>query len=331
MSKTNIIIDFNNLFHRMKHQTIKGASDDERIGMVMHQMLVGMRSAWKKFDADRCILALEGKSWRKHIYPEYKMNRVTQRLKRTPSEVEMDEEFQKAANDFVEYIDLYTNVPAISSPNAEADDVIATYILDRPDEEHIIVSSDSDFHQLITHNVKMFDAMKGHIITIEGVFDDRMKPVIDNKTKKQKEIGDPKWILFKKCIRGDSSDNISSAYPRLREKSTKNKVGMIECFEDRQSKGFEWNTVMLHEWEDHKGNVHKVKDVYERNKLLIDLTMIPDFIMDEVRESINNGVTKRVSNSEIGFKFMKFCAKYDLVNISNSPQFYLEFLGRNYE
>jgi 5'-3' exonuclease len=259
------------------------------------------------------------------------MNRVAQRLKRTPAEMELDEEFQKAANDFIEYIDLYTNIPAIASPNAEADDVIATYIFDRPNEDHIIVSSDSDFHQLITHNVKMFDAMKGHIITIEGVFDDRMKPVIDNKTRKQKEIGNPEWILFKKCIRGDTSDNIASAYPMLREKSTKNKVGMIDCFEDRQSRGFEWNTVMLHEWEDHKGNVNKVKDMYERNKLLIDLSMIPDFIVDEIRESIDAAVTKRVENSAIGFKFMKFCSRYELVNISNSPQPYLDFLGRNYE
>lgn len=331
MSKTTIIIDFNNLFHRMKHQTMKGASDSERIGMVMHQLLVGIRSAWKKFDAERCVLALEGKSWRKHIYPEYKMNRVADRLKRKPSEIELDEEFQKAANDFIEYIDLNTNVPAISSPNAEADDVIGVYILDRPDENHIILSSDSDFHQLIAPNVKMYDAMKGHIITHEGIYDDRSRPVMDAKTKKQKTIGDPEYILFKKCIRGDSSDNISSAYPRLREKSTKNRVGIIDCFEDRTSKGFEWNTVMLHEWEDHRGVTNKVKDMYERNKLLIDLTMIPDFIVDEVRESIGAGTVKRVDNASIGFKFMKFCSKYELVNIGENPRPYIEFLGRNYE
>lgn len=331
MSKTTLIIDFNNLFHRMKHQTMKGASDSERIGMVMHQLLVGIRSAWRRFDADRCVLALEGKSWRKHVYPEYKMNRVAQRLKRKPSEIELDEEFQKAANDFIEYIDLYTNVPAISSPNAEADDVIGVFILDRPDENHIILSSDSDFHQLIAPNVKMFDAMKGHIITNKGVFDDRSRPVIDNKTRAQKDIGDPEYILFKKCIRGDSSDNISSAYPRLTEKNTKNRVGIIGCFDDRKSKGFEWNTVMLHEWEDHKGKVNKVKDVYERNRLLIDLTMIPDFIMDEVRESIASGTQKRVDNASIGFKFMKFCSNYELVNIGENPKPYIEFLGKNYE
>lgn len=330
MNRTTIIVDFSNMFHRMKHQTMKGASEDERVGMVMHQMLMGMRSAWKKFDADCCILALEGKSWRKHIYPAYKMNRIAKKLKRKQSEIDADEVFDKAANDFIEYIVKDTNVPAIQSPNAEADDIIATYILDRPDEQHIIVSSDSDFHQLISENVIMYDAMQGQIITIHGVFNDRMQPVMDKVTKKQKSIGDPEYVLFKKCIRGDSSDNIASAYPRIREKGTKNKVGIVECYEDRTSKGFEWNTVMMHEWEDHRGKKRAVKDEFEMNSLLIDLRRIPYFIMDEVRESIRNDLQKDVETGTINFKFMKFCAKYELINLSKTPAPYTEFLGKRY-
>lgn len=329
-TKTTIIVDFSNMFHRMKHQTMKGASESERVGMVMHQMFTGIRSAWKKFDADCCILALEGKSWRKKVYPAYKMNRIARKLKRKPSEIEADEVFEQAANDLIEYFSKDTNIPAIKSPNAEADDIIATFIFDRPDEQHIIVSCDSDFHQLIADNVMMYDPMQGHIITINGVFNDRMQPVIDKTTKKQKTIGDPEYILFKKCIRGDSSDNISSAYPKIREKGSKNKVGIVQCFEDRKSKGFEWNTVMLHEWEDHMGNRNKVKDLYERNRLLIDLREIPDIIVEEVRQSIVESCQKKVSTSEVGFKFMKFCAKYELVNLSQHPGPYTEFLGKRY-
>lgn len=331
MKHTTLLIDFSNMFHRMKHQTIKGADESERVGMVMHQMLVGVLAAWNRFNATRCVFALEGKSWRKAVYPEYKMNRVAQRLKRKPSEIELDEVFQQAANDFIEFIDKYTHVPAIKADNAEADDVIATFILDRPNEDHIIVSSDSDFHQLLAKNVKMFDAMQGKIITINGVFDDRMKPIVDNKTKSQKSIGDPEYILFKKCIRGDMTDNVTTAYPMIREKNTKNKVGIEGAFEDRKAKGFEWNTVMLHEWVDHKGNKVKVKDLYERNKLLIDLREIPDFIVEEVREAINNASAKRLESAEIGFKFMKFCAKYELNAIASSASRYLDFLGRKYE
>ena len=39
------------------------------------------------------------------------------------------------------------------------------------------------------------------------------RPVKDKKTKEQKMPGDPEWLLFEKCIRGDTSDNIFSAYP----------------------------------------------------------------------------------------------------------------------
>ena len=39
-------------------------------------------------------------------------------------------------------------------------------------------------------------------------------------------------------MRGDPSDNIFSAYPGVRTKGTKNKIGLTEAFEDRNSKGY---------------------------------------------------------------------------------------------
>ncbi|ASV44191.1 DNA polymerase I-like protein [Salicola phage SCTP-2] len=326
--KTYLHVDFNNMFHRMKHMSVKGSSVDEQIGLVIHQMLTGIKSAWDRFDASHVIVELEGKSWRKQVSPDYKMNRVAQRLKRKPSEIEMDEEFQKVANDFQNYLKRYTNCTVVSSKNAEADDVIATFIFDHPDKNHIIVSSDKDFHQLISSNVCIFDAMKGEIVTHQGVFDDRMKPVIDKNTKKQKQIGDPEWILFKKCFRGDPSDNIFSAYPRVREKGTKNTVGLQEAFNDRHSKGYEWNTVMMHEWTDADGNKRLVKDEYEFNKILIDLRLIPDFVKEQIREDLTKEMIREVKTNEIGFHFLKFCKKYDLQAIIRSSSYYLDFLGK---
>lgn len=330
MNKTYLVIDFSNMFHRMKHTSSKGASLDERLGLVIHQMLVGVRSAWMRFNADHVVFALEGKSWRKHIYPAYKMNRVAQRLKRKPSEIEADEEFMKVENQFIEYLMKNTNCSVIRSKNAEGDDIIATFIKDRPDDNHIIVSSDKDFYQLVNEQVKIYDAMQGQIITRDGLFDDRMRPIIDKKTKQQKTLGDPEWLLFEKCIRGDSSDNIFSAYPRVRKKGTKNKVGLLEAFDDRHSKGYEWNSIMKHTWEDNKGNKKVVKDEYEMNKLLIDLSLIPDFIEDEIRKDIEKETTKSVDTSSIGFQFMKLCSKFDLIQLSETSSYYVEFLGKRY-
>ena len=42
----------------------------------------------------------------------------------------------------------------------------------------------------------------------QKAFNDKGKPVIDKKTKEPKTIEDPEWLLFEKCIRGDTSDNI---------------------------------------------------------------------------------------------------------------------------
>ena len=69
------------------------------------------------------------------------------------------------------------------------------------------------------------------------------QPIIDKKTGKEKEAPNPEFMLFEKCMRGDTSDNVFSAYPGVRTKGTRNKVGLIEAFDDRQTKGFNWNNL----------------------------------------------------------------------------------------
>lgn len=327
---TYILIDFSNLFHRMKHMSMKNASVDERLGMVMHQMLRGTGKVWNKFNADHCIFALEGKSWRKHFYPEYKMNRVIKDMKKTEKELDDDQEFLKAANAFVEFLQKKTATSVIQAPDAEADDVIATFIMDRPQHKHIIVSSDSDFHQLLSDNTTIYDPMKDQYVTKDGVLDAFFKPVIDKKTGIQKTYGDPEYILFKKIFRGDTSDNIKSAYPFIPEKSTKNRVGIKEVFEDRKSKQFAWNTVMLSEWEDHKQQKQLVKDVFLRNKILIDFKEIPDLVRDQVRAALAEESKKEIVLRNIGFNFMQFCGRWELNRISESSHYYIDFLSKPY-
>ena len=53
-------------------------------------------------------------------------------------------------------------------------------------------------------------------ITHEGYFDDKGRPVIDKKTKEPKPAPVPDFMLFEKCMRGDTSDNVFSAYPGVR-------------------------------------------------------------------------------------------------------------------
>jgi hypothetical protein len=166
--------------------------------------------------------------------------------------------------------------------------------------------------------------------THEGYFDEKGKRVVDKKTKEVKPAPDPEWLLFEKCMRGDTSDNVFSAYPGVREKGTKNKVGLREAFADRNSKGYNWNNLMLQKWTDHEGVEHRVLDDYNRNKLLCDLTAQPAEIKQIISDVINaeEHTTKNVS--QVGIRLLKFCSTYDLQKISEQVQSYADPLNARY-
>ena len=211
----------------------------------------------------------------------------------------------------------------------EADDFIARWIQNHPDDEHVIVSSDSDFYQLLTDKVTQYNGITNQHIMLDGIVNDKGKPVIDNKTKEQKQIGDPKWLLFEKCMRGDSSDNVFSAFPGVRKKGTKNKVGLLEAFADRDSKGFNWNNMMLQRWADHNGDEHRVLDDYQRNVTLIDLTAQPDHIKQVLDTAITEQVQKTPA-SMVGVHFMRFCGLRDLQRLSDNAEAHSEYLNSAY-
>jgi hypothetical protein len=215
-------------------------------------------------------------------------------------------------------------------PNAEADDIIARFIDLHPDDEHFIISSDSDFVQLISENVKQYNGVANQLITLDGYFNDRGKPIKDKKTGEPKLLEDPEYLLFKKIIRGDATDNVFSAYPGAREKGSKNTIGIREAFEDRTKQGFNWNNFLLQRWVDHEGVEHRVKDDYERNRTLIDLRAMPDDIKETVDNIIKSDV-RTTTTPMVGVQLMKFCGKYELTKISEQAETYSKWLNSSYK
>ena len=127
-------------------------------------------------------------------------------------------------------------------------------------------------------------------------------------------------------MRGDSSDNIFSAYPGARVKGSKNKTGIMEAYEDRHTGGYNYNNFMLQRWVDHEEQEHRVRDDFERNKILIDLTQQPDEIKAECKQKVTEAFNKEPI-SQVGIYFMKFCAKWNLQKMSETPNDYAEFLN----
>jgi len=178
-------------------------------------------------------------------------------------------------------------------------------------------------------NVQQYNGVADELHTLEGILDKKGKLVIDKKTKEPKRIPDPQWILFEKCMRGDPTDNIFSAYPGVRTKGSKNKIGLTEAFADQHKKGYAWNNLMLQRWTDHNGVEHRVLDDYERNRVLVDLTAQPAEIKAKIAETIAANAVKK-SRPMVGAQFLKFCGKYELNRLSEQSQSFSEFLGAEY-
>jgi 5'-3' exonuclease len=325
---TYILVDTANTFFRARHVT-RGDIDD-KVGMSIHVILNSVRKAWKDFNGSHVVFCLEGRSWRKDHYAPYKRNRTDARAAQSPREAEEDRVFWETFDKFKDFITEKTNCTVLQNPQLEADDLIAGWIQSHPNDNHVIISTDGDFAQLVAPNVKQYNGVMGITTTHEGYFDDKGKPVIDKKTKQVKPAPDPQWLLFEKCMRGDTSDNIFSAYPGVREKGTKNKIGLREAFGDRDSKGYSWNNMMLQRWTDHEGVEHRVKDDYERNQLLCDLTAQPEEIRTIIKQTIDTAIASEKNIPQVGIRLLKFCAAYDLVKVSEQVQSYADPLNARY-
>jgi len=325
-----VLIDTMNNFFRAKHVASRNASTWEKIGMALHLTLGFVNKAMRDYGAEHVVFFLEGRSWRKDFYTPYKANRKVKEQDLTEAEVEESAMFWETYEALITFLQEKTNVSVLRDPNAEADDCIARFTALHPNDEHIIISTDTDFLQLITESVQIYNGMSKQLITLDGYFDDRGKPFIDKKTKQHKLLEDPQYLLFEKCMRGDTSDNIFSAYPGVRKKGSKNKTGLLEAYDDKNRGGFNWNNIMLQRWTDHNEVEHRVRDDYERNRTLIDLTAQPIAFRSGTDTCIIEGLNNNPIVPQVGIHFMRFCGKYELTRISEQAGTYAKWLNSSY-
>lgn len=326
---TYALIDLANTFFRARHVASRNSDAEEKVASALHITIASINQAVKRYKIDHVVVCTEGRSWRKDVYAPYKKNRIVDAQSVTEAEKEESELFWTSYSELITYLKERTNVSVLRHERAEADDMIARFVFLHPGDTHYIISTDQDYDQLITDKVFRYGGVSGELVTLGGYLKENGKPVIDKKTKEPKLLEDPEYILFRKLCRGDSSDNIFASFPGAREKGTKNKVGIRDAFEDRQKMGFRYNAFMLSRWTDHEGNEVRVRDAFERNRLLIDLTAQPQEIKDLVDQRIRESVAPR-NVSQVGVHFMKFCARYNLVKLNEQAEAYSRWLNQPY-
>lgn len=182
-----LLIDLHNLCMRHLFAQIPDPTDISYT-QYKYGMLLSIRKLAKTFQPDRMIFCKESfdGNWRKSIFPDYKANRASERAS---SVVDFDKFFE-INNHFLTGLEgCMKNAQFLQVPHLEADDLIALTVMNEPNWEITLVSTDKDFYQLHTFkNFHQWDPIKEEYI----------------------QVLNPDAALMEKIVRGDRSDNIPS-------------------------------------------------------------------------------------------------------------------------
>lgn len=226
--------------------------------LLRHMVLNAIRSYNVKFRREygQMIIACDDRrSWRKEMFPYYKANRQKDREE---SEIDWNSVFE-ILNKVRDELKVYFPYKVIHIDRAEADDIIGTLVHEHGNtlEKIMIVSGDKDFRQLQTYvNVKQYDPTR----------------------KKYLEERNPDRYLREHILRGDRGDGVP------------NFLSQDDCFvvgvrqkQLRETKIDLWVNQEPEEFCD-----ETMLRRYNRNKQMVDLSMIPDDIKQAVMEEYNN-------------------------------------------
>lgn len=318
MNNTDILcFDVLNLLHRCffiitNNVIIQDDDDDDEdnmfgqrvmtpnqiIGASLVQTFNSMQKYYNKYNPNIVVCAFDqGSSWRKKYTQSedclsgkiYKANR---RNSLTPAQKRMYDIFFEFANEFQQLLTDHSHIVCLSCNGLEADDLIAGLCQYRQNNITII-STDKDLIQLLKHQ---------HVTLVD--------PVKDTQQTLEKWNNDADYFMFEKCFRGDTGDNVQSAYPKIR--STK----IQKAYEDP----YLFEQLMNDTFVDHRNVTLKVRDIYEENKLLMHLEYQPDIIKNLIFETLENSFNN-VGKFNL-LKFSKFIGKFKVKAIgANLPSY----------
>lgn len=233
-----------------------------------HLVLNSIRAIVHKFKNEygQVIICCDNKKyWRKEVFPFYKASRKKLREK---SDMDWDLIFDVLTE---VRADLKSTFPykVVEVERAEADDVIGTLVPRLAAHEPVLIaSSDGDFKQLHQYgNVKQYNPMLGIFI----------------------KSPNPQLELKEKILTGDSGDGIPSVLS--------NDNVFVEGIRQKPLTAKKKTELLSLDFND--PNIECYRNI-SRNKLLIDLTMIPQDIKENIVEEYE---TEQPGNKQLLMKY----------------------------
>jgi hypothetical protein len=182
-----LLVDSMNLFIR-SYAAVPSMDDNGNHIGGMIGFLKSLGLAIRSFKPTRVILVFDGKGGsqrRRKIYPEYKANRKPPvRLNRAYDLTTDDQEKDNMKFQLITLVEILECLPVtiFALDSVEADDVIAhlSKLVTIAEGESIIYSTDKDFFQLASDNIKVYNPVKKKI---EALKDYRYSFCIENCKK----------------------------------------------------------------------------------------------------------------------------------------------------
>lgn len=274
-----ILVDFNQVM--MSNMIVMIKRNDYTPEFFRHWVLNTIRSFNVKFKNTygEMIICCDSRSWRKEYFSYYKMAR---KLKRQEDDIDWDAVFGDF-HSLVEDLNKFFPYKVVKTDGAEADDIIATLTkLNRGGEKTVIVSSDKDFIQLHSSNIRQYCPRKKEMFA-------------------KQEISDIGNYLLEHIIKGDTSDGVPNVLSdddvfvnqdKKQSRMTKKRLEEIK------------NSIILNQSTKYDSRI-------SRNKKLIDLNEIPSNVTENIMSSYNE---RRVGNIQKAFTYL---VKYDLKELIN--------------
>jgi 5'-3' exonuclease len=154
--------------------------------IIIFNFFRNLRPIIELFKPDKCFFVLEGHpQFRYDLYADYKANRII----KTASKQETRDQIFRCKDEIVRLL-RYLPITSCLASAYEADDVISTLVDNMSSEDLTIVSSDSDYIQLLQKGYKNFE--------------------IYNSIKKEFMVAPKYFYVAWKCLAGDKSDNIKA-------------------------------------------------------------------------------------------------------------------------
>lgn len=259
-----MVMDLSHVFFSALHAELNGktAPDINLFRHIVWNIIRSQRVKWKEYDT--LVIATDGhKYWRREYFPYYKAGR---KQAREESELDWTAIFQIFDTIKQELVD-FSPYHIIQIPEAEADDIIATFALNpRMSSENVlfeepepllILSGDKDFVQLQAGRpwVKQYNpVMKKNVVTTN-----------------------PHRFKFEHIVRGDKGDGVPNILSDDDSLVTGARQKPI-----RQKKLDEW-----YQAGEAAFVTTSLKRGWDRNKKLVDLEEVPEEIQQKTLQQFN--------------------------------------------